>query len=121
VRRVRSGQAIAPWTAAWLGGAVASGVAREATYGRTLSTRAAHQVSGLTAVGAFTTYFWGLERRWPIPTAREAAIIGGTWLGLTVAFEFGFGRAHDAGPPPAIFDDAGLGDLPTTSAIVRRT
>jgi hypothetical protein len=33
----RSERAIAPWTAAWLGGAVigiANGVAREATYGK---------------------------------------------------------------------------------------
>lgn len=96
MRRRRFGQTVPAWTAAWLGGAaigVANGVAREATYGRTLRPRAAHQVSGLTAVAGFTTYFWALERRWPIPTARDAAIIGGTWLGLTVAFEFGFGRA----------------------------
>jgi hypothetical protein len=88
--------AIVPWTAGWLGGAVigvANGALREATYGKSLSTRAAHQVSGLTAVAGFATYFWALERRRPIATAREAAFIGAIWLGLTVAFEFGFGRA----------------------------
>lgn len=85
-----------PWTAAWLGGAgigVANGVLRETTYGRCMSAWAAHGVSGATAVACFGAYFRALDRRWPIPTAREAAVIGGVWLALTVAFEFGFGRA----------------------------
>jgi hypothetical protein len=83
------------WIAAWLGGAligVANGVAREATYGKTLSERAAHNVSGITAVTGFAGYFLLLQRRWPIPSVREALTIGASWVGLTVAFEFGFGR-----------------------------
>ena len=89
------------WAAAWPGGAligVANGIAREALYGRRLPANAAHQVSGATAVAAFAAYFRALERRHPIPTRRDAAAIGAVWLGLTVAFEFGFGRlvAHQS-------------------------
>ena len=85
-----------PWTVAWLGGAaigVANGVAREATYGRVVGERVARPVSGVTFVAAFGAYFWALQRRWPIPTSAEARRIGATWVGLTVAFEFIFGRA----------------------------
>jgi hypothetical protein len=87
---------IASWTVAWVGGAaigVVNGIAREATYGRRLRGPVAHQVSGATAITAFAAYFRALQRRRPIPTTREAVLIGGVWLALTVAFEFGFGRA----------------------------
>jgi hypothetical protein len=33
-----------------------------------------------------------LNRRWPIPTTRQALEIGAAWGVLTVAFEFGFGH-----------------------------
>jgi hypothetical protein len=52
----------------------------------------AHQLSGLTGIGAFAAYFSALQRRWPIPSTREALKIGTSWLLLTVAFEFSFGR-----------------------------
>ena len=58
-----------------------------------LSEGAAHAASGATAVGAFAGYFSFLQRRWPIPTSRDALKIGGAWLAMTIAFEFGFGRA----------------------------
>jgi hypothetical protein len=84
------------WLAAWGGGAVlgvANGILREATFAKVLGERGAHAASGATAIALFAGYFRYLERRWPIPTTREALTIGGAWLGLTVAFEFGFGRA----------------------------
>lgn len=84
------------WLAAWTGGAVigvANGIAREATFARVLGERSGHAASGATAVAAFAGYFTALERRWPIPSQREALTIGGAWLAMTVAFEFGFGRA----------------------------
>lgn len=88
-------RAVRRWTAAWPGGAaigVANGIAREATYGKRMTEQRAHQVSVATAIAAFDAYFWQLQRRWPIPDRRDAATIGGVWLGLTVLFEFGFGR-----------------------------
>jgi hypothetical protein len=83
------------WIAAWPGGAligIANGVLREATYGKRVGERTAHQLSGLTAVVGFGAYFCALQRRWPLPSAEDAFRAGGAWLGLTVAFEFGFGR-----------------------------
>lgn len=86
---------VRPWLAAWLGGAaigVANGVAREATYGRRVGERTAHQVSGVTAAAAFGLLFAGLQRRWPLRDTREALGVGAAWTAMTVGFEFGFGR-----------------------------
>jgi hypothetical protein len=83
------------WIAAWLGGAaigVANGVAREATYGRAASERTAHNLSGVTGIAAFAGYFWALQRRWPLASRSDAFAVGASWLAMTVAFEFGFGR-----------------------------
>ena len=85
----------ATWVAAWPGAAgigVANGVLREATYGRRLSENAGHQLSGVTAVGAVAAYFGALNHRRPLATTRDAVTVGGIWLALTLAFEFGFGR-----------------------------
>ena len=83
------------WLLAWLGGPVigiANGVAREATYGKRVGEGAAHQISTATGVAAFAGYFRSLQRRWPLHGREQALGIGGVWLALTVAFEFGFGR-----------------------------
>jgi hypothetical protein len=83
------------WIVAWPTGAaigVANGVVRQAIYAKRLGERPAHQVSTATALAAFAAYFAWLERRSPIRDRTEALQIGGAWLGLTVAFEFGFGR-----------------------------
>jgi hypothetical protein len=50
-------------------------------------------VSGATAIGGFGAYFWLLDSRWPISTSAQATLIGASWLAMTTAFEFGFGRA----------------------------
>ena len=89
------GQIASRWLAAWAGGAmiaIANGIVREATFGRRVRERTAHQLSGLTLVSAFAAYFSALQRRWPLPSRAEALRVGGAWLGLTVAFEFSFGR-----------------------------
>ena len=65
---------------------------RQDTYGKRLEGMQAHQLSTATAIAAFTAYFGWLERRWPIRDRAEALQIGGSWLALTVAFEFTFGR-----------------------------
>jgi hypothetical protein len=83
------------WLLAWLGGPVigiANGTLRELVYRKRVGESAAHQISTVTALGLFTGYFRLLQRRWPIPTAREAAQIGAAWLAATIAFEFGFGH-----------------------------
>jgi hypothetical protein len=90
-----NGPIIKRWVAAWLGGAaigVGNGVLREATYGKQVSEYRAHQISVLTAIAGFGVYFWRLQRRWPLSDRRDALRVGQIWLGLTVLFEFSFGR-----------------------------
>jgi hypothetical protein len=73
------------WLLAWPGGAligVANGVLREATYGRRVSERTAHQLSGATAIAAFALYFFALDARWPLRDTREAVEVGAGWLAL---------------------------------------
>jgi hypothetical protein len=83
------------WIAAW-GGAVAiaivNGAAREGVYVRRLGDERANRVSVLTGIGAFSLYFAALQRRWPLPTRRDALSVGAVWTAMTVVFEFGFGR-----------------------------
>jgi hypothetical protein len=101
------------WIAAWGGGAligVANGVLREATFAKVLSKRVAHAASGATAVMAFAGYFSALQRRWPIPTTGEALTIGGAWLAMTVAFEFGFGRTVAKQSWKELLDDYNLAE-----------
>jgi hypothetical protein len=84
------------WIGAWAGGAaigVANGALREGTYGRRLPESAANAVSAAVAVGFFAAYFRTLQRRWPLRSRAEGAEVGSAWLGLTVCFEFGLGRA----------------------------
>jgi len=83
------------WMLAWPAAAVigiANGVLREATYGKAVSERAAHQISGITAIAAFAVLFAGLEWRRPIASDADAVEIGVAWLALTIGFEFAFGR-----------------------------
>lgn len=83
------------WTLAWLGGSlvgIANGAAREKLYAGRVGDHRARQLSTVSALALFTACFAALERRWPIPTGRDAAAIGARWLALTLAFEFGFGR-----------------------------
>lgn len=51
--------------------------------------RAAATVLLLLALAGYVTW---MQRRWPIPTARQAWAVGTAWVALTLAFEFGFGR-----------------------------
>lgn len=82
------------WVAAWGGMAllgVANGIGR-GLYEKRLGEQRAHQVSSATLVLTLLPYTAAVERRWPLPTAAAAAGVGLTWVGLTTAFEFGFGH-----------------------------
>ena len=87
--------ALRPWLAAWFGGSVlgiVNGAAREALYKDRVGTEAAHYISTATLIALLSIYMARLQRRWPIPSGREAAQIGASWVALTIGFEFGFGR-----------------------------
>jgi hypothetical protein len=101
----------AHWLAAWPGGVligVANGAAREATVGRRLPERTAHNVSTASAMAAFAAYYSALDRRWPLPNRGEALVVGAGWLAMTVAFEFGFGRVIAQKPWSELLADYNL-------------
>ena len=83
------------WIAAWPGGA-AIGVANVSCATPPTPSASArcrpNQVSTATAITVFAVYFAWLQCRLPIRDRAEALQIGGSWLALTVAFEFTFGR-----------------------------
>jgi hypothetical protein len=74
--------------------AVANGVVRDKTYGKSVGETAAHSLSvaPLAAVVGFWAGF--LARRWPLRSRRSAVRVGIFWLALTLAFETGLGKAR---------------------------
>jgi hypothetical protein len=72
--------------------AVANGAVREGGLRRRLSEPRARQVSTLLLVLFFALYMAAIFRIWPLASAAQACAVGGLWLALTLAFEFGLGR-----------------------------
>ena len=72
--------------------AVANGVVRGAWYGKQVSELHAHQISTMSGLVLFGVYIWIVMRAWPPASPRQATSVGLTWLALTIAFEFLFGR-----------------------------
>jgi hypothetical protein len=72
--------------------AIANGVLRQYTYGHAVSELAAHQISTITAILASGVVVWVVNRYWAIESTSQALVIGGCWLLMTIAFEFGFGH-----------------------------
>jgi hypothetical protein len=72
--------------------AIVNGAVRQAWYGLYLGELPAHQLSTGIALVLFGLYIWTSLRFFPPTTAIQAWAIGFLWLGLTVAFEFLFGR-----------------------------
>ncbi len=70
---------------------IINGGLRVALYQNTLGDTAAHQLSCLTGILLFAAYAWFIAHRWPFAGGRQALIVGLTWMGLTIAFEFGMG------------------------------
>lgn len=72
--------------------AIVNGTIRQFVYGPVMPELAAHQLSTLTGILFTGDAVWLLDRSWPIGSAKEAWIIGGCWLLMTITFEFGFGH-----------------------------
>jgi hypothetical protein len=70
---------------------IGNGALRAVGYQNALGDALAHQVSCLTGILFFGSYVWFISRRWPFASGGQALIVGITWMGLTIAFEFGFG------------------------------
>ena len=72
--------------------AVANGIVRQATYSKSVSDLAAHQISTVTAILATGAAVWFVHRSWTIESSSQAWTIGLLWLLMTATFEFGFGH-----------------------------
>ena len=83
------------YAASWTGMvmlAILNGVLRERAYGRFMRELISHQISTLVGLILFGVYIWVLTGVFKIETSRQALLIGGMWLIMTVSFEFGFGH-----------------------------
>jgi len=82
------------WTRAW-GGAVVLGVVNGAArrgYEGALGGVRAHQLSSLTLLALLSPWVARTERRHPLPSTRDALLVGLSWATATVGFEFGVGH-----------------------------
>lgn len=80
---------------AWIGMvvlAIINGIIREKLYGPSMSELSAHQLSTLIAVILFGIYVYILTGTFQIQSTKQAFIIGGVWLIMTIIFEFVFGH-----------------------------
>jgi hypothetical protein len=88
--------------------AIANALLREKVFAVHLSELRAHQLSTATCVLLFAGYIWTVTRIWRPESTGQALAIGLLWLGLTVAFEFLFGRYVVGHPWTRLFHDYNL-------------
>jgi hypothetical protein len=74
--------------------AVANGVLRDVTYGRSMSRTAAHSLAVGPLAGLILAWAALLQRLWPLPGRGPALRVGASWLAFTLAFEFGMGAVR---------------------------
>ena len=72
--------------------AIINGIIREKIYAQYMSELAAHQLSTLIAIILFGIYIYFLTGIFNIQSVKQALLIGGIWLTMTVIFEFVFGH-----------------------------
>jgi hypothetical protein len=88
--------------------AILNGIIREKVYGQFMHELSAHQVSTFIVIVLFGIYIWILSGVFPIESPKQAVIIGGMWLIMTVVFEFGFGHYLMGHPWSKLFHDYNL-------------
>ena len=96
------------YTLFWLGMpvvAILNALIREKVYKDAIGELAAHQLSTITLIILIGIYTWLVSLGWKLQSAGDALIVGGIWLALTVAFEFGFGRLVMKHPWERLFHD----------------
>jgi hypothetical protein len=85
----------AAWLLGWLGMvvlALLNGTLRAVVVQPLLGEPVARALATLLLLAALGAWAWWLHRRHPLPGPRTAWAVGAAWVGLTLAFEFGFGR-----------------------------
>jgi hypothetical protein len=71
---------------------IVNGIIREKAYGQSMSELSAHQLSTLIAIIFFGLYIFTMTGIFKIQSAKQALVIGGIWLIMTIIFEFVFGH-----------------------------
>lgn len=72
--------------------AILNGLLRERTYGRRVGELRAHQISTLTGMLLTGVAVWAFAAIVPLDDSSDAWMAGLIWVGMTIAFEFGFGH-----------------------------
>jgi len=99
------------YAASWVGLAILAilnGTIREKVYGKFMRELSSHQVSSLVGFILFGVYIWVLTGLYRIESSRQALLIGGMWLIMTIVFEFGFGHYIIGHPWGKLFHDYNL-------------
>jgi len=96
------------YAASWLGMAVVAivnGAIREKVYGPFMGELSAHQLATLIGLLLLGAYIWLLTGVCRIESPRQALVIGGMWLIMTIVFEFIFGHYVMGHPWGSLFYD----------------
>lgn len=72
--------------------AIINGSIRDFVYKKPLGALRAQQVSTFSLLILFALYMYLLIQKYPFRSGKEALLTGFTWMLMTLAFEFGFGR-----------------------------
>ncbi len=99
------------YAASWVGMmilAILNGALREKVYDRFMPELSAHQLSTFIVLILFGVYVWVLTGLYRIESSKQAVVIGGMWLMMTVAFEFLFGHYVMRYPWNRLFRDYNL-------------
>jgi hypothetical protein len=88
--------------------AIFNGVIRDKFYGQFMSELSAHQLSTLIAIILFGAYIWNFTGIYQIESQKQAFVIGGLWLIMTIIFEFIFGHFAMGHPWDKLFYDYNL-------------
>jgi len=99
------------YAASWVGMAIVAilnGALREKVYGPFMGELSAHQLSTLMGLILLGAYIWILTGACQIQSSRQALVIGGMWLIMTIVFEFIFGHYVIRHPWDRLFRDYNL-------------
>jgi hypothetical protein len=72
--------------------AIINGALRDLWYKNFTGELAAYQVSTVTLILFFSLFIGFAFQKYPPSSSKQALLVGVIWVGMTLAFEFGFGR-----------------------------
>lgn len=99
------------YAASWIGMvilAILNGAFREKIYKQSMSELSAHQLSTFIGLILFGVYIWFITGIFQIESSKQALVIGGMWIVMTIIFEFVFGHYVMGHPWHRLFHDYNL-------------